>query len=298
MFSLGNFNHIVKSATDISVKHLIYRKLYAVSCSSGASPALSAVGRRAGHSSTPRLAQSHRCQTPTAVKLAAIIQIGSLMPRSTEVDPRILCGHPRASSKTPLPPRGMRSPVESCWAEGCGAGSWVSSALCRKWAEHVSAGSISDSFQSCLLGASLLLGVLLQGQGHGRAASASKGMWTAGRWPGNEADFEVSHGELEGHLQVVYERYCHNNVWQIWSHFPPHWIHLLLFFKEGLLFPVYLRFLLPSLSKNILLILPDACFFQKKSCWLNPYMVSKCYQISPIAYHSACEGDLDKQGLG
>lgn len=45
MFSLGNFNHIVKSVTHAFVKHLIYRKLYAISGSSGASPALSAVGR-------------------------------------------------------------------------------------------------------------------------------------------------------------------------------------------------------------------------------------------------------------
>lgn len=35
-----------------------------------------------------------------------------------------------------------------------------------------------------------------------------------------------------------------------------------------------------------------------KKSWLNSYMVSKCYQISPIAYRSEREGDLDKQELG
>lgn len=93
-----------------------------------------------------------------------------------------------------------------------GAGGWVFFALCREWAEHVSVCSISDSFQRCLLGFSHLLGVLLQGQGHGHAPSASKDTRTMARWPGNEAGFEASHGdcayrELEGHLRVLYARW-------------------------------------------------------------------------------------------
>lgn len=52
-----------------------------------------------------------------------------------------------------------------------------------------------------------LLGVMLPGQDHGGAPSASKGTWTVGRRPGKEAGFEVSqencaYGELEGHLRV------------------------------------------------------------------------------------------------
>lgn len=66
MFSLGNFNHIVKSVTHAFVKHLIYRKLYAISCSSGASRALNAVGRarwvqqHAKAGSEPLLPNTHR----------------------------------------------------------------------------------------------------------------------------------------------------------------------------------------------------------------------------------------------
>lgn len=70
----------------------------------------------------------------------------------------------------------------------------------------------SLTFQRCLLGASHLLGVMLQGQDHGGGPSASKGTWTVGRWPGNEAGFAVSqgncvYGELEGHLRVVCARW-------------------------------------------------------------------------------------------
>lgn len=73
--------------------------------------------------------------------------------------------------------------------------------------------SISDSFQRCLLGSSHLLGVLLQGQGqgHGGAPSASKDTRTVVRWPGNEAGFDVYHGncayrELEGCF--MQDEYC------------------------------------------------------------------------------------------
>lgn len=67
------------------------------------------------------------------------------------------------------------------------------------------------SFQRCLLGSSNLLGVLLQGQGHGGAPSVSRDTWTVARWPGNEAAFDVSHGncayrELEEHISVLYAR--------------------------------------------------------------------------------------------
>lgn len=87
MFSLGNSNHIVKSATHAFVKPLIYRKLYAISCSSGASPALRAVGRAHGAQQHAEAGSELHCQTPTAVKLAAIIQTRTLMARSIEVDP-------------------------------------------------------------------------------------------------------------------------------------------------------------------------------------------------------------------
>lgn len=103
MFTLGNFNPIVKVVTHAFVSHLIYWKLYAINCTSGASPALR-VQQHTG------LAQSHHCQTPTTTKIAAIIQTGALMPRSIEVNPWILCGPQRASWKPSLPPRRYAHP--------------------------------------------------------------------------------------------------------------------------------------------------------------------------------------------
>lgn len=68
MFSLGNFNHIVKSVTHTFVKHLIYWKLYIISCSSGDSPALSTVAmalwvqQHAKAGSKPLLPKPHCCK--------------------------------------------------------------------------------------------------------------------------------------------------------------------------------------------------------------------------------------------
>lgn len=70
----------MKAVTDAFVSHLIYWKLYAISCTSGASPALRVQQQT-------ELAQSNYCQTPTTIKIAAIIQNGVLMPRSIEADP-------------------------------------------------------------------------------------------------------------------------------------------------------------------------------------------------------------------
>lgn len=106
MFTLGNFNHIVKAVPHAFVRHLIYWKLYAINCSSGASPAL----RVQQHT---ELAQRHYCLTPATIKIAAIIQTGALVSRSTEVDPWILCGPQRASWKLSLPPRSYAHP-QSC----------------------------------------------------------------------------------------------------------------------------------------------------------------------------------------
>lgn len=41
----------------------------------------------------------------------------------------------------------------------------------------------------------------------------------------------------------VQDGYCqtHNGASQIWSHFPPHRFHLLLFFKHWFIFPLYLE---------------------------------------------------------
>lgn len=58
MFTLVNFNHIVKAVTHAFVSHLIYWKLYTISCSSGASPALRAVGRARWVQQHTELAQS------------------------------------------------------------------------------------------------------------------------------------------------------------------------------------------------------------------------------------------------
>lgn len=65
-----------------------------------------------------------------------------------------------------------------------------------------------------------------------------------------------------------------------------------------LFFHFILRFVFSSLSKENSLILVDVFSYQKKSRWLSFYMVSKLYEISPIAFHSECKGNLDKKELG
>lgn len=237
MFTLGNLNHIVKAITPAFVSHLIYWKLYAISCSSG--PAL-----HSGCSSTLSWLRAttarhpHHKNSSNHPKWGTNAQKHWSWPKNSMWTPESILKAIPVSKGDVLTHRVLLG-----WRLGVGV--WVFLSLCREWAEHISVCSIPDSFQRCLLGSGHLLGVLLQGQGHGGAPSASKDMWTMTRWPRNEAGFDVSRGncayrELEGCF--MQDKCCQTqSCFTDLVTFPTTWFHLLLFFKHWLILPLYLE---------------------------------------------------------
>lgn len=197
--------------------------------------------------STPRPAWSHHCQTLITVKPAVIIKNGTLMLRRVEFDPQISCGHQRPSSEPPLPRRGMCSPAVMLgwrlWVGGwvflC-AGNELSKSKCEV-SLTLSRGAcwgLATSWVCC--SRTRATEVLPQPPRAPPPQGRGLGTKLVLKYPTGIVPTESWKGISQ---RFVQDEYCqaHNGASQIWSHFPARWFHILLFFKQWVIFPLYLE---------------------------------------------------------
>lgn len=85
MFTLGKFNHIVEAVTHGFVSHLIDWKPYAISCSSGASPAPGLWAGHAGCSSTLSWLRATAARHPPPEKQQQSSKMGHRCPETLKL---------------------------------------------------------------------------------------------------------------------------------------------------------------------------------------------------------------------
>lgn len=181
---------------------------------------------------------------------------------------------------------------------------WWLDLLCFKQ-EKSWAWSFSDSFQRCLLGANHLLGSRAGAMEMLPQPPRVFDLWGEGprmklvlKYPREIVSTESWKGHPQCGLCKI-STVRHRTMLHRFSHIFLHTdYNSCCSSSTDLLFHFILRLVFSSLSKDNSLILVDVSSYQKKSCWLSFYLVSKRYRISPIAFHSEREGNLDKKELG